>query len=113
MASLRHQVCHNHAGREAIARCPSCGFYFCRECITEHDDRVLCASCLKKLTAPVERPRRNFAPLIRGTAAFCGLLVAWIFFYLAGRVLLATPTKFHEATLWREELENERGNEPP
>ena len=45
---LAHQRCFNHATREAVARCPECHHFFCRECITEHDDRVLCTGCLKK-----------------------------------------------------------------
>jgi len=106
MSSLRHQVCQNHPAREAIARCPSCRFYFCRECITEHDDRILCATCLKRQSARVERPRRNFAPLARGLAACGGLMLAWLYFYLIGRVLLATPTKFHEGTLWKNTVES-------
>jgi len=46
---LAYQRCLNHTFREAVARCPECGHYFCRECITEHEDRVVCASCLRKL----------------------------------------------------------------
>jgi len=104
---LQLQRCHNHAGREAVARCPSCGFYFCRECITEHDERILCASCLKKQTAREERPRRNFAPLARTGAALAGLFTAWLFFYHVGRGLLAIPTKFHEATVWKSKVQDE------
>jgi hypothetical protein len=106
-ATLLQQRCLNHSEREAIARCPSCGFYFCRECITEHDERILCASCLKKQNTKTERPRRNFAPVLRTMAALCGLLTAWFFFYVVGRVLLATPTQFHEATLWKSKVEDE------
>jgi hypothetical protein len=106
MTALRNQVCLNHPLREAIARCPSCGFFFCRECITEHDERILCASCLKRQTAPVERPKRSFAPFARASAAFCGLVVAWFFFYLIGRILLATPTQFHEGTVWKSAVED-------
>ena len=47
MTALAHQRCFNHALREAAARCPGCGNFFCRECVTEHDDRVLCAACLE------------------------------------------------------------------
>lgn len=49
MPALIHQRCFNHATREAVARCPECSQFFCRECITEHDDRVICSACLKKL----------------------------------------------------------------
>ncbi len=106
-AGLQQQRCHNHMGREAVARCPSCGFYFCRECITVHDERILWASCLRKQSVKVERPRRNFAPLARTVVAFFGLVTAWFFFYTIGRVLLATPTRFHEATVWKEKVQDE------
>lgn len=106
-AGLQQQRCHNHLGREAVARCPSCGFYFCRECITEHDERILCASCLRKEAVKAERPRRNFAPVARTMVALCGLVTAWLFFYIIGRALLATPTKFHEANVWASKVEDE------
>ena len=48
LVNLSQQRCFNHTSREAVARCPECGRFFCRECITEHDDRVLCAVCLGK-----------------------------------------------------------------
>ena len=105
-AGLQQQRCLNHSTREAVARCPSCGFYFCRECITEHDERILCASCLRKQSAQTERPRRSFAPLARTVVALCGLMTAWFFFYLVGRALLATPTQFHEATVWKNKVED-------
>jgi hypothetical protein len=107
MATLQQQRCHNHLQREAVARCPSCGFYFCRECITEHDERILCAACLKRQAPPEERPRRNFAPLLRVGVALCGLMTAWFFFYVVGRILLATPTQFHEAAVWKSKVEDE------
>ena len=112
-ATLQQQRCHNHLGREAIARCPSCGFYFCRECITEHDDRILCASCLRKEALQAERPRRNFGPLLRTLVALGGLMTAWFFFYIIGRVLLATPTQFHEAAVWREKVGDEMQKDAP
>jgi len=52
MASLHHQVCLNHHAREAVAKCPDCGHFYCRECIAEHDDRVICAACLRKMLKP-------------------------------------------------------------
>ena len=101
MAVLVAQRCHHHPVREAVARCPECRQYFCRECITEHDDRVICSSCLKKLTTKTEAPRRSFAPAFRVGAAVAGLIVAWMFFFVVGRLLLNIPTKFHEGTVWQ------------
>ena len=105
MNSALAQRCMHHPLREAVARCPECGQFYCRECITEHEDRVVCSSCLRKLTATVEKKRRNFAPLGRAAATATGLLIAWIFFFLIGRMLVNIPAKFHEGTLWETELE--------
>jgi hypothetical protein len=101
MAVLLAQRCLHHPSREAVARCPECGQFFCRECITEHDDRVVCSSCLKRLSAKKETRRRNFAPLARVCAATCGVLLAWLFFFVAGRLLLNAPAAFHEDPLWK------------
>jgi hypothetical protein len=106
MAAVLSQRCLNHPLREAVARCPECGQYYCRECVTEHDDRVVCSSCLRKLTVTVEKKRRNFAPVWRTTAAVTGLVVAWLFFFFVGRMLVNTPSKFHEGNLWMTELED-------
>jgi hypothetical protein len=101
MRSLADQRCFNHALREAAARCPSCGNYFCRECITEHEDRVICAGCLGKLARPPLLQRRGFAGTLRAGQFLLGLLAAWFFFYLLGESLLSLPNAFHEGTLWK------------
>jgi hypothetical protein len=96
--------CLHHPVREAVARCPECTQFFCRECITEHDDRVICSSCLKKLTVKAEVPRRNLAPLGRFVAAGAGLLLAWLFFFLIGRILVNIPSEFHEGAVWQRDF---------
>ena len=101
MSILAHQRCFNHASREAVARCPECAQFFCRECVTEHDDRVICTACLKKLVRVPLSQRPAFAGAISATQALLGLLAAWFFFYLLGAALLALPTAFHEGTLWQ------------
>jgi hypothetical protein len=101
MGSLAHQHCLNHALREAVARCPECKHFYCRECITEHDDRVLCAGCLKKLTKIAAGKKYNWAGLGRLGFSIFGLMTAWLFFYWIGQALLSTPTSFHDGTIWR------------
>ena len=59
MTPLFQQRCLHHLSREAACRCPVCRSYFCRECVTEHDDRLVCAGCLKKMHAPSERGSRD------------------------------------------------------
>jgi len=100
MSTLAHQRCFNHAVREAVARCPECKQFYCRECITEHDDRVLCAACLKKITRQPVAPRTRLKQLFRLAQMAVSLLLAWYFFFLVGDWLLKIPSSFHEGTLW-------------
>lgn len=107
METLAQQSCLNHTLREAVARCPECKFFFCRECITEHDDRVICAGCLKKLTK-VSGSKTNRLFLVK-QAVFCltGILTAWLFFYWAAQGLISIPTAFHDGTIWTTGFWNE------
>ena len=98
---LAHQ-CLNHPAREAVARCPECRRFFCRECITEHSGRVICAGCLTRLVRPEAPATRRLAWLTAPLTAGAGLLVAWLVFYAAGRALVRIPSEFHEGTLWRQ-----------
>lgn len=107
--TLVAQRCFHHSAREAVARCPVCTHFFCRECITEHDDRVICSSCLKKLTAKPETKRRSLAPLLRIAGGAMGFLVAWVFFFLLGRALVNIPASFHESAIWERRLDEMRG----
>jgi hypothetical protein len=101
MSTLTHQRCLNHAAREAVARCPECARFFCRECITEHDDRVLCTSCLKRLTQPQGVERRSFAGLRHVIQCSFGVLLAWFFFFLIGQTLGRLSYDFHEGVVWQ------------
>ncbi|MFM2081519.1 MAG: hypothetical protein RL380_210 [Verrucomicrobiota bacterium] len=98
--NLARQLCLNHDTREAVARCPQCAHFFCRECVAEHDDRLLCAACLRQLLKPAA-PAARTATSLRRTLAFAGgLVLAWGAFYFTGRTLLKIPTKFHDGTVW-------------
>jgi len=100
--SLAMQRCHFHVEREAVARCPECKRFFCRECITEHEDRLICASCLQKISVKTRARGLRFAAVREAMLCFVGIVMAWVFFYALGRVLLLTPTKFHEGTVWED-----------
>ena len=102
--------CLHHANREAVARCPECREFFCRECITEHDDRVICSACLKKIATREARPRRSFAALLRPAALLSGVLAAWFFFYLIGHWAGALPSSFHVSTLWGQSYDEDEDN---
>ena len=100
MQTLTHQRCFNHFAREAVARCPECKHFFCRECVVEHDDRVLCSACLGKLASRSSPKPFTFARIVRLAQLGMGILVAWFFFFFIGNVLLKIPDSFHEGTLW-------------
>lgn len=103
MSSLRQQRCFHHGFREAVAKCPSCEHFYCRECITEHDDRMICASCLREQLGPGRAPRPKSRLLLGVVQAISGFIIIWVAFYFVGQVLLETPTDVHEATLWEED----------
>jgi hypothetical protein len=99
-ASSLRQRCWNHQSREAVCRCPECGRPFCRECVTEHEARLLCAACLERLAHKVEARTglvRRLAPIALLAAS---LAFAWVFFFTFGSLLseLAAPA---ERTPWQ------------
>jgi hypothetical protein len=100
MGSINLQRCFNHVSREAVARCLACSHFFCRECISEHEDRAICASCLKMEADQAAAPSRHYLWLWRVTQALVGVVTVWFFFYLLGQVLLSIPSSFHEGTVW-------------
>jgi len=98
---LAQKRCKNHPDREAVARCPECGLFYCRECITEHEDRVLCTTCLKEVqlrhSLVFSRLKFPFA-VLQFLIAVC---VIWLLFYYVGHLLLLIPSSFHEGTFWQ------------
>jgi hypothetical protein len=102
MSALAQQRCRNHAEREAVARCPECQRYFCRECITEHDDRVVCSACLVKLAGETEKRTWRISGVVQAGQFAAGLFVLWFCFYILGRLLLNVPSDFHADAFWSE-----------
>lgn len=104
MSALHQAKCFNHAGREAVARCPECRNFFCRECITEHGGRLVCAACLQKTGAEPggeqKRPWRVAGALWGILKMVVGLLVAWLVYYTLGQILLMIPDSFHSGDIW-------------
>lgn len=82
-AALRHARCLFHPMREAAARCPHCGGTFCRECVTDEDDKLACPPCLRRMTrpaAPKPSALRRFRQALAGIAAL--LCIGLLFFSL-------------------------------
>jgi hypothetical protein len=99
---LHEQRCVRHAEREAAARCPACGRFFCRECITEHDGRVLCSACLAEQAAGAAAVRqRRFRPFAWSMAC-AALLALWLVYMGIGKLLLRIPSDFHEGSFWQD-----------
>ncbi len=92
------QRCWNHEGREAVCRCPGCGRSYCRECVTEHDARLLCANCLELLSGrPVSRGKGRVAAALM---ALAGIFIAWILFFSAGEAMILTVQRVEQQS-WR------------
>jgi hypothetical protein len=101
MPDLTHQRCFNHAMREAAARCPGCSRFFCRECITEHEDRVLCAACLAKISTKDSTRRHALRSVVRVIQFCLCFLIAWFFFFALAETLQRIPDEFHEGNIWQ------------
>jgi hypothetical protein len=100
MGNIRTRRCARHTDREAAARCPSCGGFFCRECVVEHGGRLLCISCLAKETSTARADRGRWAGVRRKAALVAATLAAVLVFYGIGSILLNVPPEFHEGTIW-------------
>jgi len=102
MSTIALQRCLHHVEREAVARCVSCTQHFCRECIVEHDGRVLCAECRGKLSAQAE-VKGGFGRKAGAAMHFAlSVFVLWFCIYLFGKALLLIPSSFHEGEVWKE-----------
>jgi hypothetical protein len=80
---LRHARCLFHPLREAAAKCPHCGGTFCRECVTDEDDKLACPPCLRRLMhppAPAPSTGRGLRQAIAGAVALACLMA--LFFAL-------------------------------
>ena len=104
MEELVKQRCYIHPAREASVRCPECKGYFCRECATEHEDRLICSLCLKKISSDSKKKEKRFLVPLRIIEVIVSIFLAWLFFYYIGQGFLMIPTSFHEGTVWEKGL---------
>jgi len=101
MQDLLFKKCFNHENREAAAQCPECKRFFCRECVTEHSGRVLCASCLGSSGHDGGKKFFRFDKPALLVKFFFGLFFIWICFYYIAFFLISLPSDFHEGVLWQ------------
>jgi hypothetical protein len=100
MPTIRSQRCFVHPDREAVARCPGCGRFFCRECVTEHEDRVLCAACIARSAAVPVQGQGPWRWLVQSVEMCFGVLLGWLFFYYLGRVFAWLPEILPKGNFW-------------
>ena len=94
-----HQRCWNHEGREAVCQCPGCSRSFCRECVTEHEARLLCAACLEAESRAGHQRRRVMPGAARATLALASVLFTWAVFFSMGEAIMSLNARL-EQTAW-------------
>jgi hypothetical protein len=87
------QRCSIHLEREAAVRCPGCNRFYCRECVTEHLGRMMCAHCVARQSATRTGARSPGARWL--VLSLGGWLFAWVVFYYLGMLLARMPSEFH------------------
>jgi hypothetical protein len=95
MTQFSQQRCFVHPSREAVSLCVECRRTFCRECVVDHDGRLVCAACLARLRAPVAPGNRALRQLRTAAATALAILVCWILFYMFGRLLMMSEPARH------------------
>lgn len=93
MTALIHQRCWHHADREAVVRCPGCRRFYCRECVIEHEGRMICAACTDRGKGAGADRSRTAVWMALG---LCGFLLAWAVFYYLGMALDRIPSDFFQ-----------------
>jgi len=88
-AAAIHHRCWNHESREAVCRCPECGRSFCRECVTEHQSRLLCSACLTRLAHQAAADDGASRRALPAAMLVGGIFLAWLLFFGVGEGILA------------------------
>jgi hypothetical protein len=92
------QRCWNHEGREAVCRCPECGRSYCRECVSEHQSRLLCAACLTRVSQATVRERSSLRRLAAPLLALAGFLLAWMVLFGAGESIIILAERAEQSS---------------
>jgi hypothetical protein len=70
--------------------------------VTEHDQRLMCATCLAASENAPATGGHFLATLVRLAQGVVGPMIIWFAFILLGQTLLEAPSKFHEGTVWQQ-----------
>ena len=87
--------CFVHESREAVALCLECRHSYCRECVVDHDGRLICAACLGRLQKAAAASTGRLRRALSYTSVMAALLLCWIVFYMAGRAFMLTEPPRH------------------
>lgn len=107
-APVSARMCAIHPAREAVARCPSCSAFYCRECITEHDYRMICAGCLAALLegkGEVEKKGGRAGlggPAITLVQVVVGVMVVWFVCFTMAELLREMPPDLHSGSMFED-----------
>lgn len=82
-----------------MARCRSCGQAYCRECVVEHDHRLVCAECLFR-EAGWARARTGRVPWLAVVQWVVAAGLVWLFFYGVAVALQRVPSEVHDGLIW-------------
>lgn len=94
-SNLVKKICHNHPQREAVAKCPICDHFYCRECVTEHDSKFVCVGCLSTISKKEKKSSNILFKVVRLIVlSIFSILTAWYFFNIIGSLLLKIPSSF-------------------
>ncbi len=105
-ARFHARKCVRHSAREAAARCPACAEFFCRECVVEHEGKLLCGPCLAKRASKTGTRHERGRRVRRVARAGAGVLALWFVFYGIGALLLKIPPELHDGTVWKKMAES-------
>lgn len=95
MTTFAQKRCFVHSLREAVCLCTECRQSFCRECASDYDGRLVCTACVVNLRRPAASGRQYVHTISASFSILIALLVAWGFFYMAGRVFLLAEPAHH------------------
>ena len=94
MSGFSAPTCFVHPGRESVALCLECRHSFCRECVIDHDGRLICAACLARMQVSAAKSHHRLQAFAQTAGVLVGLILCWMLFYSAGRaLLLAEPAR--------------------
>lgn len=94
-SSLVKSKCQNHHTREAVAKCPICQHYYCRECVTEHNNQFICVGCLSTTQEEKKSSKGSVLTILKLILfSVFTILTSWYFFQIIGSFLLKIPTSF-------------------